>query len=360
MKRIVILTYDYPPNNGGIARLCGEIVNQCKLQGKDYLVVTCVDGPVDEKTVRIIGKRPWNDFRILHYLRRNLTNDDVILTGTFHPDGLLAYLSGHKCYFLGHGAEFLEGEGVFRKKIWPLYRRWLLTKPIDNISNSHYTAGLIKKCSPKASVTPIPLAVDHIRFKPTQKKYNDGLLHLCSVSRLEKFKAQDFVIETISNLPDSYKNKIRFEIAGKGSYKEQLEKLVKENHLEGIVSFLGFVSDEELCDLYSRNDIFILTTREINNTMEVEGFGLVFTEAQACGTACIGSLSGGIPDAIERSNGGWLIEQDNEGQLRELLISMIDNHSIVEEQCQKARLRIETKCNWQIYTHILFEYITKE
>ena len=49
MKRLVILTYDYPPNNGGIARLCGEIVNQCKLHGMDYLVITCVDGPADDK-----------------------------------------------------------------------------------------------------------------------------------------------------------------------------------------------------------------------------------------------------------------------------------------------------------------------
>lgn len=360
MKRIVILTYDYPPNNGGIARLCGEIVNQCKLQRMDYLVVTSVDGPEDERIVRIIGKRPWNDFRILCYLRQNLTDNDVILTGTFHPDGLLAYLSGRKCYFLGHGAEFLEGDGFFRKKIWPHYRKWLLTKSTDNISNSHYTAGLIKKCSPKANVTPIPLAVDHIRFKPTHPKYNDGLLHMCSVSRLEKFKAQDFVIETISHLPDSYKSKIRFEIAGKGPYKEHLEKLVLENHLENNVNFVGFISDEGLCDFYSRNDVFILMTREVNKSREVEGFGLVFTEAQACGTACIGSCSGGIPDAVESNNGGWLVEQDNELKLSELLISMIDNHAIIEEQCKKARQRIVTKCNWQIYTRALFDHITRD
>lgn len=360
MKRIVILTYDYPPNNGGIARLCGEIVNQCKLQGKDYLVITCVDGPADAKVVRIVGKRPWNDLRILHYLRKNITDNDVILTGTFHPDGLLAFLSGHKCYFLGHGAEFLPGEGFFRRILWPHYRRWILAKPTDNISNSHYTAGLIKKCCPNANVTPLPLAVDHVRFRPTKQKYNDGLLHLCSVSRLEKFKAQDFVIKTISHLPDAYKDRIRFEIAGKGPYKDHLEKLVNDNHLENNVKFLGFISDDDLCDFYSRNDVFILTTREKKNTMEVEGFGLVFTEAQACGTACIGSRSGGIPDAIEVGEGGWLIDQDNETQLKNLLIKMIDNHSIVTEECHKARQRIEKKCNWDIYAHVLFDHITKE
>lgn len=32
MNRIIILSYDYPPNNGGIARLCKEIT-------KGFLIV---------------------------------------------------------------------------------------------------------------------------------------------------------------------------------------------------------------------------------------------------------------------------------------------------------------------------------
>lgn len=357
--RLIILSYDYPPNNGGIARLCGEIVNQCKIQERPYLVITPVDGPEEEHVVRIVGKRPWNDLRILKYLRKNLKDNDMILTGTFHPDGLLGYLSGHRVYFLGHGTEFLPGNTFFKKKVWPFYRRWILKKSSLNIANSHYTAALISKCSPKAKVVALPLAVDPLKFHPTCEKYNDGLLHLCSVSRLEKFKAQDFVIETIASLPSKYKNKIRFEIAGKGPYKPVLEQMVKDYHLEDIVKFVGFVSDEELCDFYSRNDVFILPTREIPSTREVEGFGLVFTEAQACGTACIGACTGGIPDAIECGNGGWLIEQDNHEQLKDILLNLIDSHFLILEEGEKARKRIEEKCNWKIYTKILFDNLLR-
>jgi len=41
-----------------------------------------------------------------------------------------------------------------------------------------------------------------------------------------------------------------------------------------------------------------MTSREIKTSGEVEGFGIVFLEAGACGKAAIGTLSGGIPEAV--------------------------------------------------------------
>lgn len=350
MTRIIILSYDYPPNNGGIARLCGEIVNCCNATNTPYLVVTNVAGNNDENIVRIVGKRGAVEWKILRYLRKHLTADDIILTGTFHPDGLLALLSGCKrVYMLAHGAEFLPGDNWFRKVVWKRYRKLVLSKATKVIANSHYTAKMVKQCSPIANVVAIPLAVDNVHFRPTKPKHNDGLLHLCSISRLEKFKAHDFVIETIAKLPDEYRHRIRFEIAGKGKYKPELERLVERHQLAEIVTFLGFVADEKLCDFYSRNDVFILCTREEPEARNVEGFGLVFSEAQACGTPAIGTHAGGIPDAIDEGNGGWLIEQDHNTQLSQLLMGLINNPDIIAIQSQKALQRINEHCTWDKY-----------
>lgn len=349
MTRIIILAYDFSPNNGGIARLCKEIRKQCIATGTDYLVVTPVQGSDEDKVVRISGRRGVVEWKILHYLRSIKREGDVILTGTFHPDGLLAWLSGIPCYFLAHGAELMEGTTAFRKIIWEHYRKWMLAKAKKVITNSHYTAGLVSKCSPEANIVALPLGVDNEYFHPTKGKHNDGLLHLCSISRLEKFKAHDFIIETIASLPEEYRNKIRLTIGGKGPYKDVLEKMVEEKGLRQIVTFAGFISDEELRDFYSEHDVFILCTREDKATNHVEGFGLVFTEAQACGTPCIGTRAGGIPDAIDEGNGGWLIEQDDTNALMDLFVSLIDNPQLLLQQGANARKRVDTSCNWKAY-----------
>lgn len=357
--RLIILAYDYAPNSGGIARLCKEIRKQCIVTETDYLVVTPVQGGEEDNVVRITGRRGVVEWKILRYLRSIKREGDVILTGTYHPDGLLAWLSGIPCYFLAHGAELMDGRTVFRKIVWARYRSWILAKAKTVIANSHYTAGLVSKCSTKANVIALPLGVDNEYFHPTKPKHNDGLLHLCSISRLEKFKAHDFVIETIASIPEEYRNKIRFTIGGKGPYKATLEKMVEEQKLQDIVSFAGFISDEELRNFYSEHDVFVLCTREDKETNHVEGFGLVFTEAQACGTPCIGTRAGGIPDAIDDKNGGWLIRQDDQKELYDLLISLVKDKSLIKKQSDLALKRVDVSCNWILYFKELKQILSK-
>src|SRR5690606_12218927 len=146
-----------------------------------------------------------------------------------------------------------------------------------------------------------------------------------------------------------FKSKIHWNIGGTGSYLEDLKTLVKELGIEKNVTFHGFVPDEVLPSFYNSNDIFVLCTREEANSTSVEGFGLVFLEAQSCGIPVIGVRSGGIPDAIEKGNGGWLIEQDNEQMLANLLIDLIKNQELVLEEGLKARKRVLENANWKVY-----------
>src|SRR5690606_20103569 len=155
-----------------------------------------------------------------------------------------------------------------------------------------------------------------------------------------------------------FKSKIHWNIGGTGSYLIDLKVLVKELGIEDNVTFHGFIPDEELPSFYNSNDIFVLCTREQANSTSVEGFGLVFLEAQSCGIPVIGVCSGGIPDAIEEGNGGWLIEQDSEQMLASLLMKLIKNRELVIQEGVKARARVLEKANWKIYNEKLFKIIT--
>lgn len=360
MNKIILLSFDFPPNNGGISRLCNEIVKEFIRRELPYHVVTNVHSDQNEEAnvTRISGPRGVVEYKLLRYLQKSTSENDIILCDTWHPAGSLAKLSGRKYYILAHGAEYLPGVTFFRKKIIPIYRRMILKGASGIIANSHYTANLVNSLSGGLKTCAIPLAIDAHNYHPSKdKNTQDNILRICSISRLEKFKGHDFILSTIANLPKEYKERIRFEIGGKGPYKKVLESLTHDLGLDDNVTFLGFIPEEKMNDFYSRNDLFILCTREERDLCNVEGFGLVFVEAQACGTAVVGTNAGGIPDAIHNGRGGWLIPQDSEKDLSGLLMKFVDNKTTIQNEGQVARMRVIEECSQKQYVDSLLDVI---
>ena len=368
-NKLIIFSYDFPPSNGGIARLCQEIAVGQQAYFEEVIVLTRKkvgeSNPYNFNKVQIIefpNKRIHCEKAAFVYLRKiNNKENYTILCGVWHPEATISILAGFKNVFiLGHGTEFLSGTSKFRKYIWLfIYAKWILGKAKAIIANSNYTKCLIESINSRVKVVALPLGVNEGFFKPSKlKNNNDNVLKIASVSRILQFKGYDFIAKTIANLSEEYKSKIHWNIGGTGSYLEDLIKLVNQLGIAKNVSFHGFIPDEALPDFYNSNDIFVLCTREVTNSISVEGFGLVFLEAQACGIPVIGVRSGGIPDAIEDGNGGWLIEQDNESRLAELFQCLIDNKELVVKEGKKARIRVVEKANWKKYNESLYKILT--
>ncbi|WP_291098308.1 MULTISPECIES: glycosyltransferase family 4 protein [unclassified Empedobacter] len=350
-RKLLILSYDFPPSNGGIARLCNEIAQGISAYYDSIEVVTRdVRGPslpYNSKSIiitRFGESRGKLEFSILNYLKKFDKNNTDILCGVWHPEGIIAKIAGFKNIFiLGHGTEFLHGNIFWRKYFWlNIYCKFILESTSCLITNSHYTKRLAEKISKKARVNAVPLGVNSNFFKPTVLETSnfDDKINIVSLSRILKFKGYDFIAKTIASLSEEYKHKIVWNIGGTGPYLQDLKLLVKELKIDDITYFHGFIPDDKLPDFYSKNDLFILCTREADDTSDVEGFGLVFIEAQSCGVPVIGTNTGGIPDAIDHQNGGWLIPQDDEDKLSNLLKIIIKDKSIVINEGIKARNRI--------------------
>jgi len=364
-RQLLIFSYDYPPSNGGIARLCQEIATGMNSYYDSVTVLTIdkkgISKPYNYDKVKIVklpSKRILCEMTAWWYLIRlvNKSTTDV-LCGLWYPEGMLCLLAGIKnTYILAHGAEYLSGRSFFRRKIWlPIYCKWVLGKAKKVIANSHYTEGLTLTINPKARCKTLPLAVNQEYFRPIEVQKDAGYLNICTVSRVVQFKGHDFIARTIATLPPEFRNSIRWNIGGTGPYLEELKELVKELGIQENVHFKGFVPDEELPRYYNSNDVFILCTRESKYSTQVEGFGLVFLEAQACGIPAIGTKTGGIPDAVKNNEGGWLIEQDNSEELYSLLIKLVEDKELVMEMGRVARKRVEQECTWQLYCKQLKE-----
>ena len=365
-KKLILFSYDFPPSNGGIARLCVEIASGMNVYYDSVIVLTRKNEgenfPYNLKDVEIITlpeKRIVCEIKALLFLSKLKNKEKYdILCGTWHPESTLALFSGFKNVFvLGHGTEFLSAHSFFRKKIWlGQYANFILKKSKLIIANSNYTKGLIHTISHQSMNYALPLAVNHHFFKPLEtEKLQSHQLKIGIVSRIEQFKGHDFIINVIAKLPVAYRNQIEFNIAGTGPYRAELVKLADNLGLNNQVKFHGYVKDLDLPNFYTTNDLFILCSRENPDSISVEGFGLVLLEAQACGLAVIGANTGGIPDAIDHENGGWLIHQDNEAELRELLIRLLDDRTIITKMGIAARNRVLEGYTWDIYCSKLFQ-----
>lgn len=118
-------------------------------------------------------------------------------------------------------------------------------------------------------------------------------LAILTVSRLDMssdHKGHDRIIPLIAVLRDAGVPVV-YLVAGVGAYQKVLEDLVCQHGVERNVRFLGYIQREDQPDLYRAADIFALPSTG-------EGFGIVFTEAMACGTPAIGLAVGGAPDAL--------------------------------------------------------------
>ncbi len=122
--------------------------------------------------------------------------------------------------------------------------------------------------------------------------------------------------------------------------------------VDNIVS-LGSIQDERIMALaYAAADLFVIPSLVDNlpNTM---------IESMLCGTPVIGFPIGGIPDAIENNQNGYLCEEIGVNSLEAAITKFIDNPSffdtqkIAKEAKEKYSLEVQAKKYIELYHSIL-------
>jgi glycosyltransferase involved in cell wall biosynthesis len=102
----------------------------------------------------------------------------------------------------------------------------------------------------------------------------------------------------------------RLGVAGEGSQRGRLDRLVRELQLDGAVTFYGRVDHDRIQELYASHDIYI-------NASRVDNLPGAILEAFACGLPVISTRAGGIPYLVRDGVSGLLVEPgDVEGLAR--------------------------------------------
>jgi glycosyltransferase involved in cell wall biosynthesis len=221
------------------------------------------------------------------------------------------------------------------------------------IFNSSFTRSqTMKGAAPRASAV-IPPSVDMLKLRPMPyeetREYRpagipDHAVILFSLGRFIELKGHAFLIEALRLLPPD--RSFHLLIGGDGPLHGELEKLVRQKGLEGRVTFLGHIPTGLTPYYHSLADIY-LQPSIVDRDGNTEGLGMTLIEALACGTPCIGSRVGGIPDVVVDGENGFLVEPGSpEGLARKILVLMEDE-DLRARMGKNGRRFVEERYSWE-------------
>ena len=113
------------------------------------------------------------------------------------------------------------------------------------------------------------------------------------------------MIESLSRIKQAIPN-VLYAIVGDGEERPRLERLADELGVREQVHFYSEVTDDFLVQAYQQCDLFVLPNRTVGH--DIEGFGMVLLEAQACGKAVVAGDSGGTRETMRPGVSGTVID----------------------------------------------------
>lgn len=291
---VLIVTHRFPPHTGGVETHVEEIATRLVTSGHDVTVFSADAGRdveasfVDEgvQVRRFKSLSPGNAFYVAPELTLAVRrfNADVVHAHNYHAFPLFFAAIGVTDEHLVvtphyHGAS----ASGFRDLLLTCYRpfgRWAVRRADEVIAVSTWEK---EKLATDFGVdaTIIPNGVDVERFADSEE-IQRGRPYILTVGRLENYKGVQHVIRAMSELPE-----FDLVITGTGPYREELERIARDEGVEHRVEFLGYVNDDKLPGLYAGAEAFITMS-------EFEAYGMAVGEALAAGTPCVVRETGGL------------------------------------------------------------------
>jgi phosphatidylinositol alpha-1,6-mannosyltransferase len=305
-----------------------------------------------------------------HALRRLIPREtpDVIFCPMWFPDGAAcrwALRGAPIPYFVAaHGTEVFDNYSGFKNTVRTVLVRKLERKVFDGARKifpvSHYTRKAVLQRAPGNDSKTIAVnnGVNCESFQRTavtsdfRAKYKPhGEPILLTVTRLHPYKGVDRMLESLSEISRSVPD-VKYLVVGVGPDLPRLEELTARLRLEAQVKFLGRLPFSDIVKLYSLADLFVLLSRE--ELPDVEGFGLVFLEAAACGLPSVGGRSGGIPEAVDQGRSGWLVDPTNTREIATTIIDLLKSPGKLERASEFC-LSQARGASWEQAANTIFE-----
>jgi phosphatidyl-myo-inositol dimannoside synthase len=366
VKSLLISSADFPPQTGGISRIMAALASEL---GPDE--ACCLTGvPSAGRGADALGgvrvyRRPkaFAKGRAVQALGFGGAIAEIMLRerpqlvqlSTAHDGYMGLWLKRwFKLPFIVHayGNEILEA----LRSPWPKHRLGLV-KAARVLPCSRFTAELVKKAGgDPARIEIVHPACDVNRFRPVapSRELRAELLGcaertpvIVSVGRLVERKGCDMTIRALPKVIATFPNAV-YLIVGDGPYRQELEALSVAVGVRDYVRFAGN-QDEKLPDIYALSDVFAMPSRARLESCDVEGFGLVYLEANACGKPVIAGRSGGVPDAVTDGVTGLLVDPISPEEIARAISRILSSPDLAARLGDQGRERVLREFTWPIF-----------
>jgi phosphatidylinositol alpha-1,6-mannosyltransferase len=247
---------------------------------------------------------------------------------------IIHFLFGIPYVIYCYGADLLE----FSRYFWarPLIRS-IFANSRRIITISRYTSGLIQHLyNPRTEIAIINPCVEDRFFvhdpaltENLRRRYAlDNKKVVITIGRLVERKGHDTVIKALAILRKTVPA-IHYLIVGDGPNRLFLENLAQSTGVSDVITFCGKATPDELPSYYRLGEIFIMVPRILQQKGDVEGFGIVYLEANAAGLPVVASRTGGIPDAVENGANGLIVNDPTDSaEIAAVLAELFSNDAL--------------------------------
>ncbi len=380
---ILVLTDSFLPHSGGSRIYYYNLYSKLVSQFPDHVTILTKKVPGWQEFDR---RQPTNSLQIIRRFKPLATwkyhqwpkiifpfaealrlvrkkKIDLIHTGDLYPPGVIAlwlkHLIGVPYISYCHGEEVTQTE---KRRYQPLVRNKIYQGADGVVAACEFArANLVRLGIPENRICKITPGVDCERFSPRPpsieliRRFSLEHKHvLLTVARLWPRKGHDLVIRALAKIRHEIPS-IAYLIAGKGPEEERLRRLAAEAGVADLVTFVGYVPDEELAGFYDLCDLFIMPNRGEPDG-DIEGFGMVFLEANAAGKAVVGGRSGGTADAIVDGVTGLLVNPEDVEEVSAAMRQLLLNPPLRKQMADAGLRRARSEFSWKRRAELLGEF----
>ncbi len=161
---------------------------------------------------------------------------------------------------------------------------------------------------------------------------NTQCLHLATIGRLQKVKAQHHLVIAMRHLVDNGL-RVHLTVIGEGPERARLEQLIEEHELESIVTLAGSLPQNQVQQVLGKSHLYL-------STSESEGIPISCMEAMAMQLPIVAFTLPGLEELLNPRNCGILVEQNDVQGLANAISSLAANPPLMQSMGYAAREEI--------------------